>query len=158
TPCLPQQRRAQTAERYPRLTPMPALTVAAVRKYAPHASRREIRDSLAPGIYLVVQAKPSGHKSWAMRFRRPDGSPVHLKLGRVPVSEAETADEPTLGGALTLRQARQLANEIDRQRARGMDVVAEYNGRRVLERAAAAQRSASSFGGAAREFFADHRV
>src|SRR5262249_13763352 len=142
----------------PQAYPMPALTVAAVRKYAPQARRREIRDTLAPGLYLVVQAHPSGHKSWAMRCRRPDGRAAKLTLGRADLSEAETADEPTLGGALTLRQARQLANEIDRQRARGVDVIAEYNGRRVLERVAAAQRSASSFDVAAREFFADHRV
>jgi integrase len=129
-----------------------------VRKYAAQTRRREIRDALAPGLYLVVQPKPNGTKSWAMRFRRPDGKPCKLTLGRVDLSDAETADAPTLGGALTLRQARQLANEIDRQRARGLDVVAERRVEKHRERTAAAQRSASTFAAAAREFFVDHKV
>jgi integrase len=137
---------------------MPALTVAAVRKYAAQVQRREIRDSLAPGLFLVVQPRPTGHKSWAMRFRRPDGRPAKLTLGRVDLSEGETADEPTLGGALTLRQARQLANKIDRERARGVDVVTEHHARRHRERTAAAETAANTFAAAARQFFADHKV
>jgi integrase len=137
---------------------MPALTVAAVRKYAPQARRREIRDSLAPSLYLVVQPKPGGTKSWAMRFRRPGGRPAKLTLGRVDLSEEETADAPQLGGALTVRQARQLANEIDRRRARGLDVVEDHRAAKHRARSAAAQRRVSSFGGAAREFFADYKV
>ena len=60
---------------------MPALTVAAVRKYAPQARRREIGDTLAPGLYLVVQPKPTGAKSWAMRFRRPGASRPSSRWG-----------------------------------------------------------------------------
>src|SRR5262245_50423288 len=103
---------------------MPQLTVAAVRRCRPTAKRREIRDTQAPGLRLVVQT--SGHKSWAMRFRRPDGKPAKLTLGVLDPSDGEPTDEPTIGGSLTLRQARQLAHQIDRQRARGVDVVAEY--------------------------------
>jgi integrase len=127
---------------------MPALTVAAVRKLAPQAQRREVRDTLAPGLYLVVQ--PTGAKSWAMRFRRPDGRPAKLTLGAVDLSDREAADEPALGGALTLRQARQLANQIDRQRARGVDVVQEH-ARRSSE-------VAYTFETAAREFFIEYKV
>jgi integrase len=137
---------------------MPKLTVAAVHKYAPQARRREIRDALAPGLYLIVQPKPRGTKSWAMRFRRPDGRPAKLTLGSVDLDEREASDEPVLGGALTLRQARQLANKIDRERARGVDVIAEHDARRHRERAEAARRTASSFGLAAREFFAEYKV
>lgn len=141
---------------------MSALTDAAVRKYVAHASRRrEIRDSQAPGLYLVIQPKPSGHKSWAMRFRRPDGKPAKLTLGAVHLSDKkdeEPKDEPVLGGALTLRQARQLANKIDRERARGLDVIEEHKAAQRRQHAAALQRSASLFGAAAREFFADHKV
>jgi integrase len=137
---------------------MPALTAAAVRKYAPQTKRREIRDTLAPGLHLVVQPKPGGAKSWAMRFRRPDGRPAKLTLGRVDLDERETDDEPVLGGALTLRQARQLANKIDRQRARGVDVIAEYAVQRTATRNAAVHRAASGFAGAAREFVADYKV
>jgi integrase len=137
---------------------MPALTVAAVRKYAAAAKRREIRDTLAPGLYLVVQPKPSGRKAWAMRFRRPDGRPAKLTLGSVDLDEQETNDEPVLGGALTLRQARELANRIDRQRARGNDVIADYHANKVVERAAAAQRAASTFTITAQEFFVGYKV
>jgi integrase len=137
---------------------MPALTVASVRKYAPQTKRREIRDTLAPGLYLIVQPKPAGTKGWAMRFRRPDGRQAKLTLGSVDLDERETDDEPVLGGALTLRQARQLANKVDRQRARGIDVIAEYATQKATAKHAAMQRAASTFGGAAREFVADYKV
>jgi integrase len=132
---------------------MPALTVAAVRKYAAGAKRREIRDTLAPALHLVVQT--SGHKSWCMRFRRPGGKSGKITLGRVEL-DSETADEPVLGGALTLRQARELANKIDRQRARGIDVVEEHRAQRSRQRTAAEDRAANTFGTMAREFVIDH--
>jgi integrase len=137
---------------------MPALTVAAVRKYAPQGRRREIRDTLAPSLYLLIQPKPKGTKSWAMRFRRPGGKPAKLTLGRVELADVEPKDEPVLGGALTLRQARQLANKIDRERARGLDVIAEHSAQKHREQVAAGERSASSFTVAARDFFIDHKV
>ncbi len=135
---------------------MPKLTVAAVLKYAPGTARREIRDSLAPGLYLVIQPKPSGSKSWALRFRRPNGDPAKLTLGCV--ADAETSDEPVLGGALSLRQARELANKIDRQRATGVDVVEEIKAERSRKSAAAADRAANTFGTCLREFFANYRT
>ena len=70
---------------------------------------------------MIIQ--PSGAKSWAMRFRRPDGRTAKLTLGPVDFSNTEASDEPVLGGPLTLRQARQLAAKIDRERARGIDVI-----------------------------------
>jgi integrase len=135
---------------------MPKLTVAAVLKYVPGTARREIRDSLAPGLYLVIQPKPSGSKSWALRFRRPNGDPAKLTLGCV--ADAETSDEPVLGGALSLRQARELANKIDRQRATGVDVVEEIKAERSRKSAAAADRAANTFGNCLREFFADYKT
>jgi integrase len=137
---------------------MPVLTAAAVAKYAADPSRRlEIPDSKAPCLYLVIQPKPSGSKSWALRFRR-NGKPAKLTLGRVDLSDREPSDEPALGGALTLRQARQLANEIDRKRARGVDVVEEHKAGKRRRRAAAEERDASSFRAALRVFFADHKT
>ena len=62
---------------------MPVLTVAAVRSIGATPKRREIPDARAPGLYLVIQPKPSGAKSWALRFRRPDGRPAKLTLGPV---------------------------------------------------------------------------
>jgi integrase len=42
--------------------------------------RVEIPDAGSPGLYLVVQR--SGTRSWAVRYRRPDGSTAKLTLGR----------------------------------------------------------------------------
>jgi integrase len=134
---------------------MPKLTTAAVEKYAPDPSqRREIRDTQAPNLYLVIQPRPSGVKSWAMRFRRPDGRPAKLTLGRVDLSDAEPTDDPVEGGSLTLRAARELANKIDRQRARGVDVVEARKAQKHSE----AARTKKTFAAAAREFFVDHKT
>jgi integrase len=137
---------------------MPKLTTAAVAKYTAGARRREIRDGGAPGLYLIIQPPPRGTKSWALRFRRPDGKPAKMTLGLVDLTDKETADEPTLGGALTLRAARELANRIDRERARGVDVVEARKADKSRARTAAAERAANSFGAAVREFFADHKT
>jgi integrase len=137
---------------------MPILTVASVRKYAAAKARREIADARAPGLYLVVQPKPSGAKSWALRFRRPDGRSAKLTLGRVDLMDYETKDEPAVGGALTLRQARQLATMIDRERARGIDVIEERKAQRARQQASAADRAANNFGACVREFFVDYKT
>jgi Arm domain-containing DNA-binding protein len=106
---------------------MPQLTDAAVRKYvALPKKRREIRDTGGTALYLIIQPKPKGTKGWAMRFRRPDGRPAKLTIGSVELSGKEPEDKPEFDGALTLRQARQLSAQIDRDRARGVDVVEYY--------------------------------
>jgi integrase len=144
--------------RYPVGRPVPVLTVLSVAKYRAQARRREIPDARAPGLYLVIQPKPSSAKSWALRFRRPDGRPAKLTLGLVDLSDKETSDEPVMGGALTLRAARQLANMIDRERARGLDVVEERKAARLRQRAAAQDRAANTFGAVTREFFVEYRT
>ena len=127
------------------------LTTAAVAKYVPRPQRREIPDAKARGLYLCVF--PSGVKSWVLRFRRPDGRPAKLTLGAV--SDEESADEPELGAPLTLGMARELAARINRQRARGIDVIEENKAKKHRERAAALQNATNSFGAAVREFFVD---
>ena len=130
------------------------LTSAAVAKYVPRPQRREIPDAKARGLYLCIF--PSGVKSWVLRFRRPDGRPAKLTLGAV--SDEESADEPELGAPLTLGMARELAARINRQRARGIDVIEENKARKHRERAAALQNATNSFGAAVREFFVDHKT
>jgi integrase len=137
---------------------MPVLTVASVQKYTAQAERREIPDAKATGLYLVIQPKPSGAKSWALRFRRPNGRPAKLVIGRTDLSDRETKDEPVLGGALSLRQARELANKIDRQRARGIDVIEEFKAERGRKNVAAADRAANTFGSCLREFFSTYKT
>jgi hypothetical protein len=100
--------------------PVPVLTHSAVAKYVPHPRhRREIRDDGARGLYLIIQ--PTGSKSWALRFRRPNGKPAKLTLGDVVL--AETLDEPVLGSPMTLGQARELAASLHRRRKKGLDVI-----------------------------------
>ena len=133
------------------------LSAAAIDRLRPAAERREIRDT-ARGLYLVIQPKPSGAKSWALRFRRPDGKPAKLTLGGVDTSKRETTDEPVIGGALTVGQARELAARIDRERARGLDVIEEYQTKRRRQQDAAIDRAANTFGSCAREFFAAYKT
>ena len=54
--------------------------------------------------------------------------------------------------------ARELAARINRQRARGIDVIEENKARKRRERAAALQNATNSFGAAVREFFVDHKT
>ena len=98
------------------------LTAAAVLKIKPAADRREIPDAGAAGLYLVIQ--PSGAKSWAMRFRRPNGDRAKLVLGPLDATGKEMAGDPQIGQPLTPAAARALAGQINRQRAMGIDVIA----------------------------------
>src|SRR5262245_22347581 len=100
------------------------LTAAAVRRLKATAVRREVPDGRIGGLYCVIQ--PSGHKSWALRFRRPDGTKAKLTLGVADLSGRELQGAPVLGQPLTLAAARALAADIHRQRALGSDVIAEH--------------------------------
>jgi hypothetical protein len=100
-----------------------ALTAAGIARYKPGKERREIRDGAATGLYLILQE--SGQRSFALRFRKPNGKPAKLTLGPVDVSGVEQAGTPVLGAPLTLAGARALASEIHRQRAQGRDVIAD---------------------------------
>ncbi|MCK1293415.1 site-specific integrase [Bradyrhizobium sp. 30] len=139
---------------------MPVLTAASIAKYKPHPTkRREISDSKAQGLRLVIQpAKTTGRKGWIIRLRRPNGKTAKLTLGRVDLSDKETSDQPVQGSALTLGQARELAAQIDRERARGIDVVAERKAEKLRDQIAAADRATNSFGTIVREFFIKHRT
>ena len=131
------------------------LTTAAVLKYGAETKRLEIPDSTT-GLHLIVQI--SGSKSWALRFRRPDGRPAKLTLGPVDLTGREAADGPVLGAPLTLGQARELANRINRERARGLDVIEFYKAENSRKRTAAAAEAANAFAGASRDYFIHHRT
>jgi integrase len=126
------------------------LSAAAVAKLKPRRVRCEIRDGGAVGLSLTIQ--PSGHKSWTMRFRRPNGRPAKLTLGPIDLSGKESSAEPAIGTPLTLAAARWLAGEVHRQRATGRDVVADH----FTNRRAAIDQRANTFAAAARDFIDDH--
>jgi len=76
-----------------------ALTAAGIARYKPGKERREIRDGAATGLYLILQE--SGQRSFALRFRKPNGKPAKLTLGPVDVSGVEQDGTPVLGAPLT---------------------------------------------------------
>jgi integrase len=138
---------------------MPILTTISDSKYRPHpAKRREIYDAKS-SLVLIIQPKPSGKKSWAIRLRRLDGRTAKLTLGGVDTTdETKTPDAPAIDGVLTLGQARELAAQIDRQRARGIDVVAEHKADKKRTATAGKELAATTFGAAVRKFFIKHKT
>jgi integrase len=132
------------------------LTAAAVKNYRPGKVRREIPDGGAPGLHLLIQ--PSGAKTWAVRFRRPDGRPAKLTLGSCDAAVGEEVEaEPVIGGHLTLASARRLAAEVNRQRALGRDPAADHALKRRA-RGAAGESASNAFGAVARAFIEQHKV
>jgi integrase len=114
------------------------LTVAAIQKLKPGTVRREIRDTGGQGHYLTIE--PTGAKSFAMRFRRPNGCSGRLVLGPVDFSTREPEGQPTLeiiGTPLTLAMSRALVAEVHRQRAFGRDVITDLKAAKRRRRSAA---------------------
>jgi integrase len=129
------------------------LTDAMIRKLKPGTKRRIIRDGGAKSLFLVIQAKPSVRKSFMMRFRGPDGVPQKMVLG--PFHDGpETPGTPSIGEPLTLAGARVLATLVLRERAQGLDPVANHKARR--HRARIQAEPATAFGAVAKRFLEQH--
>ena len=110
-------------------------------------------DAGCPGWRLGVQ--PSSAKSWALRFRRPDGRTGKLTLGRFdPLGELE--GDPAIGGPLTLAAARRLAADVMRQRALGKDVIADHARAKRRRKSDHEQRAAQNFAVTARRFIVEY--
>jgi integrase len=143
------------------------LTAPAVMRLRPASIRLEIPDTGCPGLRLVIQ--PSGSKSWAMRFRRPNGKAAKLTLGEVDLSDRKPLldektgkpippPQPKIGMPLNLADAHALAADIKRQRASDIDVVAETKANKKRRRSENEERATNTFGSIAREFFIKHRT
>jgi integrase len=126
------------------------LTAIAVKSFKSGKVRRELPDGGCPGLYLVIQT--TGQKSWALRFRRPNGKPAKLTLGPLDLSGKEAPAQPAIGHPLTLASARALAAELCRQRVRGRDVVADHEAAKSRQKFEQETRTRNTFAGAAREF------
>ena len=127
------------------------LTAAAVKNHRRGKKRREIPDGGCPGLHLVVQ--PSGAKSWALRYRRPDKRTAKLVLGSVFERDGQEPDtEPVIGGHLTLAAAHRLVAELRHQIAQGRDPGATHMAERERRRAVTLDRAANTFSTAARDF------
>jgi len=92
------------------------LTVRTVETIKPGPARQEISDRHLPGLYLIVQ--PSGHRSWAVRYRAGGRNRKHT-LGAYP--------------ALDLKTARELAGKAFRAVAEGRDPGREKAQARTLQ-------------------------
>src|SRR5262249_50855972 len=75
------------------------LTALAVENAKPGTSRREISDGGHNGLHLVVQ--PSGHKSWAVRFR------VHGVPRKLTLDAGLSLADARVQAAATIREAQQ---------------------------------------------------
>ncbi|MFS8123783.1 site-specific integrase [Rhizobium sp. BR 250] len=94
-------------------------------------TRQEIPDAALPGLYLVVQ--PAGAKSWALRYRQ-NGKPAKLTLGPVIIEREKPLEEdPAIGSAMTLPEARAVARRELRALTEGQNLT-----RRKTEAAAQA--------------------
>jgi integrase len=135
-----------------------ALTDAAVKAVKGGKARREIADTYAQGLYLIVQ--PSGKKSWALRYRRPNGQPAKLTLGPVDFTGEEPADPTTLalGTPLSLQAARVVAAEQMRQRAKGIDPAARHVAEKRCLAQATEDAAANTFPALATRFVNEHKV
>jgi integrase len=111
------------------------LTAVAVAKARAGTERREIADCGCSGLYLIVQ--PSGHKSWALRYRSR-GRPVKFTLGTVLSPGAESATAPVVGVPLSLACARELATRTLREVQAGHDPAVAKRRRREEQHAAQA--------------------
>jgi integrase len=117
------------------------LTAIACRNIRAGARRREIPDRGCAGLHLIVQ--PSGHKSWAVRFRYR-GQTRKLTLGPfLDNGGQEPGGEPVIGAPLSLASARELATKALRQAKSGVDPTAEKRKQRVAQHAAEADTLAS---------------
>lgn len=95
------------------------LTARLVGQLKPGEKRREIADTLLPGLYLIIQ--PSGERSWALRYRH-SGRPAKFTLGPAIAERSASAavkQELMRGMALTLGEARELGRKALSELAEG---------------------------------------
>ena len=135
------------------------LTDAAVHKLKPDAKRRRIilDTGVKSSLYLVIQPRPSGAKSWMMRFRRRPGGPIgKIVIGRLARRGYETSDAPVIGSPLSLAAAHRLASNLLHQKASGGDPIADHKAAKHRRQAEITDRDANSFAAAARSYIDEH--
>jgi integrase len=132
------------------------LTAISVESVTPGNTRQEIADR-GTGLYLVVQPKPSGAKSWAVRYRYLN-KPKKLTLGPV-LSLAKGEAEPSeieIGKPLTLAAARKLAHDALHSLKQGRDPAAEKQRDIAGSKDAAVLRAMDSVEAVADRFIEQH--
>jgi integrase len=128
-----------------------------IRKLALKPKQRlELPDLGAQGLYVCVQ--PSGAKSFAMRFRRPDGRNARLVLGNFDPTprDPHPKDKLQIGASLTLVEARMLASRVHLERANGADVISDRKADKIKQRLQIAADQENDFTALARRYFEEH--
>ena len=131
----------------------------AIRNREAHPSKRlELPDAGARGLYVCIQPGKGKKtaKSFAMRFRRPDGRNARLVLGDFALTKRRPNEEPTIGGDLTVGEARLLCGRIHHQRASGVDVISDRKADKIKQRLQIAADQENSFTALARRYFEEH--
>ena len=131
-----------------------ALTDAVIKKCKPDKTRQRIRDGGVQSLFLIIE--PSGVRSFEMRFRRPDGRPAKIRLGRYDPTKKEIKGAPVVGQPLTLAAARALAADILRRRRLGEDIIGEHKAARHCQRTAIKGRDGSTFGAVVRDYMREY--
>jgi integrase len=115
------------------------LTAKGVASFKATDKRQEISDGR--GLFLVLQPKPTGARSWCLRYRRKaDKRPRKL----------------TFDGQLSLKEARAKAAEALRQVEAGADPAADKQQDRKAKRLAAAERAADTVDSLVAQFIERH--
>jgi integrase len=130
-----------------------------IQKLNAHPSKRlELPDAGAQGLYVTIQpgsgAKTS--KSFALRFRRPDGRNARLVLGRFDPTPRDPHPKPEIGAALNVVEARMLAGRIHHQRAGGADVISDRKADKLRQRLQIATDKNNAFASLVRRYFEEH--
>jgi integrase len=136
-------------------------TDVSIKNQKANASKRlELPDAGAAGLYLCVQpgSGTKTAKSFAMRFRRPDGRNARLVLGLHDPTprEPHPLAELQIGASLTLVEARMLAGKINHARAGGADVISDRKADKIKQRLQIAADQENSFTALARRYFEEH--
>ena len=142
----------------PQRTTAARLTDAAIKRYRPSTSRREISDGRVSGLAPDHPGEDRREVVSPCASRRPDNTHAKFTLGSYDENGKELEGVPVVGQPLTLAAARALAASVMRQRALGVDVIEERRTAKLRQRDANADREANVFSCALIEFFVDHKT
>src|SRR6516165_8463249 len=99
-----------------------ALTTRTVESVKATDERQEIPDGLLRGLYLIIQPKPSGAKSWAVRYRH-NGRPRKHTIGTYPALDLAQAREAAAKALRAVQEGRDPGQEKQQARSELPDTV-----------------------------------
>jgi integrase len=100
---------------------MPALTARTIETLKPGPARKEIPDRYMPNLYLVLQ--PSGHRSWAVRYRIK-GRARKYTIGSHPAVDLKSARDLAARAFKAIAEGRDPGTEKKLARSALPDTVA----------------------------------